>query len=562
MRNLILPFWGSIMIFPFVYLNAGENEKTNIIIIMCDDMGYSDLGCFGSEILTPNIDYLASNGLRFTQFYNCGRSCPTRASLMTGLYPHQAGVGEMIKDRNLPGYRGDLNKHSLTIAEILKSVGYNTYMAGKWHVTNVPYGDGMGLADKHNWPLQRGFERFYGTLHGAGSYWDPSALVRDNNFISPYTDREYRPNGEYYYTDAISDNAVKFIREHNNENPFFLYVAYTAPHWPMHAPQNEIDYYNGVYNVGYEDIRLQRYNKMKELGLINPSWNISRQEGDWNSIQSKDWEEKLMQTYAAMITIMDKGVGRIVDELRKQNQLENTLIFFLQDNGGCAEDTGRYESFPKEEKIESKNEFWFQTRGREVTRDGRVVKNGPMYMPGPDDTFMAYGKYWANVSNTPFRKYKSYVHEGGISTPLIVHWPKGIKVKSALRHSVGHVVDIMATCVDLLNIDYPTQNEGVSILPYEGRSLLPLFIEDFKEGERTIIFEHFGNSALRKGKWKIVGCDMFLGNEIKHDGWELYDMDNDRTETQDLSNIYPRKVEELVLLFENEARRTNILPKE
>lgn len=548
----------SLLAFPFVWLQA--EERPNIIVIMCDDMGYSDLGCFGSEIRTPNIDRLAANGLCFTQFYNCGRSCPTRASLMTGLYAHQAGVGEMVNDRCLAGYRGDLSLNSVTIAEVMKNAGYHTYMSGKWHVTDVPYGEKMQDASRHNWPMQRGFERFYGTLHGAGSYWDPSALMRDNQFISPYTDKEYQPQEAYYYTNAISDNAVLYIKEHNSEKPFFLYVTYTAPHWPMQAPEEMINSYNGVYDGGYEQVRQARFQRMKWKGILDDSWRLSEQAGRWEETPYKNWEKRLMQTYAAMVTIMDQGVGKIVNELEATGQLDNTLILFLQDNGGCSEDTGRKSSTPEWKEIISHGKDWVQTYGRVVTRDGRVVRTGPGSMPGPDDTFISYGKAWANVSNTPFREYKSYVHEGGISTPLIVHWPKGIHKKNEMRRSQGHIVDIMATCVALSQKEYPTVYNGNQIIPYEGRSLLPLFEIDQAE-ERPLLFEHYGNSAIRVGKWKLVGKSMFNENDVKEEGWELYDMEKDRSETNDLSRIYPDKVKELLVLFKKEAERTMILPK-
>lgn len=546
------------LFFPMFSMQA--EERPNIILIMCDDMGYSDLGCFGSEIRTPNIDRLAANGLRFTQFYNCGRSCPSRASLMTGLYPHQAGIGEMMNDRHLPGYRGDLSSNSVTIAEVLKSAGYHTYMSGKWHVTNVPYGENMHKVSKHNWPLQRGFERFYGTLHGAGSYWDPSALVRDNQYISPYTDKEYQPKGTYYYTDAISDNAVRYIKEHDRTKPFFLYVAYTAPHWPMHAPEVIIDSYNETYDEGYEQVRNARYQRMKKMGIISDSWQLSEQIGHWKNISCKGWEKRLMQTYAAMITIMDAGVGRIINALEATGQLENTLILFLQDNGGCAEKVGRIPSSSQQEEIVCRGQDWLQTYGRDVTRDGRIIRMGPNNLPGPEDTFIAYGKLWANVSNTPFRKYKSFVHEGGISTPLIAYWPQGIHEKNGIRHSLGHVIDIMATCVELGQCFYPKNYHGNKIIPYEGKSLLSLFQEETTEN-RILIFEHYGNSAIRIGKWKLVGIDMFDGNRIREQGWELYDMDNDRSETNDLSEKYPEKVKKLVALFGEEAKRIHVLPK-
>lgn len=536
-------------------------ERPNIILIMCDDMGYSDLGCFGSEIRTPNIDSLASHGLRFTQFYNCGRSCPTRASLMTGLYAHQAGMGEMVNDRHLPGYRGDLSSNSVTIAEVLKRAGYNTYMSGKWHVTNVPYGENMQDASKHNWPLQRGFERFYGTLHGAGNYWDPSALVRDNQYISPYQDKEYTPQESYYYTNAISDNAVRYIKEHNPQKPFFLYVAYTAPHWPMQAPEETINSYNGVYDEGYEQIREARYQHMVSNGIIDSSWNLSEQAGNWSESTNKEWEKRLMQTYAAMITLMDEGVGKIVQELKRNHLMENTLILFLQDNGGCAEEVGRKYSIPSKEEMTPHGKEWLQNFGRKVTRDGRVIRTGTETLSGPEDTFIAYGKFWANVSNTPFREYKQFVHEGGISTPLIAHWPKGIHETNGIRHSPGHVIDIMATCVALSQKNYPETYNGHSIVPYEGKSLLPLFEKEQTEN-RILLFEHYGNAAIRIGKWKLVGKGMITGNEIKEDGWELYDMEKDRSETNNLSQTYPEKVKELLATFKEEAKRTWILPKE
>lgn len=542
-------------------LHAQADNRPNIIVIMTDDMGYSDLGCYGSEIRTPNIDYLAQNGLRFTQFYNCGRSCPTRASILTGLYAHQAGVGEMVNDRHLSGYRGNLSKHSVTIAEVMKSAGYHTYMSGKWHVTNVPYGEDMNKAAKDNWPLQRGFERFYGTLHGAGSFWDPSALVRGNEFVSPLNDPEYNPKDTYYYTDAISDHAVRYIKEHDGKKPFFMYVAYTAPHWPMQAPEEEIDAYNGVYDKGYEAVRKDRFERMRTLGLLDKNCALSEVAGDWTNTPNKKWEVRLMQTYAAMISIMDRGVGKIIEELRQTGQLDNTLILFLQDNGGCAENTGRVSQKLKKEELLDHGRVWCQTRGREVTRDGRVVRTGPTAMPGPEDTFIGYGQSWANVSNTPFRKYKSYVHEGGISTPLIAHWPKGIHEKNGIRRSVGHIVDIMATCVELSGKDYPVIYNGNSIIPKEGRSLLPILEKDSEEQDRTIIFEHYGKSALRVGKWKLVGDDMFNGNQIKKVGWKLYDMENDRSEMNDLSKTFPEKVKEMAEIFEKEALRVQILPK-
>jgi arylsulfatase A-like enzyme len=314
--------------------------RPNIIIIMADDMGYSDIGCYGGEIKTPNLDALAANGLRFTQFYNTARCCPTRASLLTGLYAHQAGIGHMTGNYGIPQYQGFLNKECLTIAEALKPAGYRTYMAGKWHVTpKISAND-----PKDNWPRQRGFDKFFGTIHGAGSFFDPNSLTRDNTQITPENDPEYKPDGTWYYTDAISDNTVKYLNSHFKEHPdkpFFHYVAYTAAHWPMHALPEDIAKYEGKYDSGYAPVYEARLKKMKQLGLIDPKWEIPGPVGNWSQVELKEWESACMEVYAAMVDNMDQGIGRIVQTLKDHDQLDNTLIFYLQDNGGCAEGFGR-----------------------------------------------------------------------------------------------------------------------------------------------------------------------------------------------------------------------------
>lgn len=320
---------------------ARQDARPNILIIMSDDMGFSDIGAYGGEISTPTLDGLAANGVRFTQFYNNARCVPTRASLLTGLYAHQAGLGHMMDDRGHDGYRGDLNRQSVTIAEVLKPAGYATYAVGKWHVT--PGQTAERLARTHNWPLQRGFDRYYGTIHGAGSFYDPSSLVRDNTLITAASDAAYRPE-KYYYTDAISDHATRFIADHaasRTEAPFFMYVAYTAAHWPMHALEEDIAKYSGKYDRGYEPVRAARRDKAVRLGLIDAAWPMSPQSGGWDRVENKAWEARGMEVYAAMIDRMDQGIGRIVAELKKRGQFENTLIFFLQDNGACAELMGR-----------------------------------------------------------------------------------------------------------------------------------------------------------------------------------------------------------------------------
>lgn len=532
---------------------ADSPGKPNIVVILSDDMGYSDIGCYGGEISTPNLDNLAANGLRYTRFYNTARCCPTRASLLTGLYAHQAGIGGMTKDFKQPGYRGNLSRNAVTLAEALKPAGYRTYMTGKWHVTNRLGPDG----DKSNWPLQRGFDRFYGTIIGAGSYYDPWTLTRENQAVTPDNDAEYQPE-QYYYTNAISDHVVRYIREHakdHPEAPFFMYVSYTAAHWPMHALEKDIAKYKGRYDAGYEAIRKARYEKMKQLGVIG-DWKLSNPPQAWESVDptTRDWDIRCMEVYAAMVDSMDQGIGRIVRELEATGHLDNTLILYLQDNGGCAEGYGRVypKTLPPDDVVPmGKDELQTQMMpGR--TRDGRAVRSGPGVMPGPADTYVAYGRNWANVSNTPFREYKSYNHEGGIATPLIAHWPKGIKARNELRHEPGHLIDVMATCIEVSGAEYPKRHAEQDIPPMEGRSLAGGFAGDRAE-ERTLLSEHEGKAAIIKGSWKLVRA----GREGR---WELYDIARDRTELNDLSKAYPEIVRELAELWEKEAMRTFIYP--
>ncbi len=531
-----------------------NTSRPNIIVILSDDMGYSDLGCYGGEIETPALDRLAANGLRYTRFYNTSRCCPTRASLLTGLYAHQAGIGEMTSDGGQPGYRGDLSRNAVTIAEALQPAAYRTYMAGKWHVTKQLQPNG----DKSNWPLQRGFDRFYGTIIGAGSFYDPWTLTRGNQAITPDNDPEYHPE-HYYYTEAISDQAVRYIHEHardHTDSPFFMYVAYTAAHWPMHALEKDIAKYKGRYDAGYEVIRRARYEKMKQLGVIK-DWQLSEAPQTWKSLDeaTRAWDIRCMEVYAAMVDAMDQGIGRIVKALEATGNLDNTLILYLQDNGGCAEANGRgAPKRPPPGDIVPMGVDELQTAMvPQRTRDGRPVRSGPGVMPGPADTYVAYGRNWANVSNTPFREYKSFNHEGGIATPLIAHWPQGIKARNELRHEPGHLIDIMATCVELAGAEYPKRHADHDILPMEGRSLVGGFAGDRGE-ERTLIFEHFGKAAIHKGPYKMV-------RRGEGQRWELYAIEKDRTELNDLSTQHPEVVRELGDLWEKEAERTFIYPK-
>ncbi len=533
-------------------------HQPNIIVILSDDMGFSDLGCYGGEIRTPNLDALAKGGVRFTQFYNMARCCPTRASLLTGLYPHQAGVGHMMEDRGLDGYRGSLNRNCVTIAEALQPAGYRNYVVGKWHVT--PGQSAQALAATNNWPLQRGFDRYYGTIHGAGSYWDPSALVRDNKLITVANDPQY-PAKDFYYTDAISDHAVKFIREHARDHkgqPFFLYTAFTAAHWPMHAKESDIAKYKGRYHAGYEAIRSARWAKQKQLGLVDAKWELTPLVGDWSKVKGQRFEERCMEVYAAMIDCMDQGIGRVVAELKAQGQFDNTLILYMQDNGGCAELNGRGPNAaargdqptlppmaPEDQQFNSQPK---------QTREGWPVRQGYGVMPGGPDTYIAYGREWANVSNTPFREYKHWTHEGGISTPLIAHWPAGVAAsrRDQLEKQPAHLIDIMATCVDLAGAAYPKERGGEKIKPLEGVSLRPLLAGKSITRAQPIFWEHESNRAVRDGRWKLVSKE--------NQPWELYNLERDRTELHDLASTEPSRAQALAAQWDTYAARANVLP--
>ena len=542
----------------FLSVSQQVENKPNIIVILSDDMGFSDLGCFGGEIQTPNLDKLAANGIRFTQFYNTARCCPTRASLLTGLYPHQAGVGHMVYETPFAGYKGDLNQNTPTIAEALKGSGYRNYAVGKWHVTRYSAENGP----KHNWPLQRGFDRFYGTIQGGGSFYDPYTLTRDNTPLSAYADPEYKPK-KFYYTDAISDHASKFVQDHvsnHSEKPFFMYVAYTAAHWPMHALDEDIAKYKGKYSQGYDVIRKARIEKCKQLGLIKADWKPNSTMGNWNEVTDKAWEERCMEVYAAMVDRMDQGIGKIYSTLEKNGLADNTLIFYMQDNGGCAENMGRSgnKEHPELARANAPSlpvvpaEYRWPMMIPKSTRDGFPVLMGKKIMPGGPDTFCAYGENWANVSNTPFREYKHWVHEGGISTPLVAHWPKGIPVKGSLCHQPGHLIDIMATCMDISGTKFPSLQNQQPTTPLEGKSLVPAFKNQTVERE-ALYWEHEGNRAIRKGDWKLVA-------KSPTGPWELYNMQLDRTETNNLASTNQDKVLELGKDWQAWAKRAKVLP--
>ncbi len=415
--------------------DTGTNPP-NIILILADDMGYSDLGCYGGEVNTPNLDRMASEGVRFTQFYNAARCCPTRASLITGLYPHQAGMGGMIKK---PGaqpegpYQGYLSKQSVTIAEVLKQAGYYTAASGKWHVGEY----------RPHWPTDRGFDNYYGLISGAANYWDITrGKAEDTKRHFAIDSTEYMPPSEgFYLTDAITENAVSMLKKAGTKDqPFFLYLPYTAPHWPLHAWQEDIDKYKGTFMKGWDVLRQERYERMVSMGLIDKSWSLSDRDPQASPWEELDEEQKekmdlLMSIYAAQIDRMDQGIGQVLAQVEAMGETENTMIFFLSDNGG-SEEYGPWGT-------DFWGNFW----------DGEA-------RPGSGDSYHSYGGSWANLSNTPFRLYKKRVHEGGIATPLIVKWPDQSIDKGSIVHQPGHIIDIMATVCDVANVDYPkTYNE-------------------------------------------------------------------------------------------------------
>ena len=516
-------------------------KKPNVIVILNDDMGYSDIGCYGGEVNTPRLDELAKNGLQFSQFYNSPRCSPTRASLLTGLHPHQTGVGVLTHNQLPDGYPGDLNRHGITLAELLKPAGYSTYMSGKWHVCH------NWNTDKSNWPCQRGFDRFYGLIAGAGSYYSPITLTRDNENI----EKEALTDPDYYLTHAISDNAVSFINEHfsrEEEKPLFMYVAYTASHWPLHAPPEDIEVYKGRFDKGWDTLREERLERMIKLGLISPEWKLTdrdKTQPAWKEAEHKEWEARRMEVYAAQIEVMDRGIGQIVDSLEKAGELDNTLIMFLADNGACAE-VITPDSPWSENLIKGQIATEFTKKGEKVR-----IGNDPTIMAGAETNYQSYGIAWANLSNTPFRLYKHWTHEGGIATPFIMHWPRKLHEKGALRHSPAQLTDIMATVVEVTGADYPETYEGHEILPMEGSSLIPLFDGDKRE-RAPLFWEHEGNGAVREGKWKLVK---------KYPGeWELYDMEKDRTELTDISEEHSERVLTMRSAYEKWAERCHVIP--
>ncbi|MDP3760680.1 MAG: arylsulfatase [Ramlibacter sp.] len=517
-------------------------KQPNIVLILNDDMGFSDIGCYGGEVETPHLDRLAAGGVRFSQFYNTARCSPSRASLLTGLHPHQTGIGVLTYNMGPEGYAGNLNDRCVTIAEVLKGKGYRSYLSGKWHVA------GNLTQPTDSWPLQRGFDEFYGTIIGAGSFYDPNTLTRGNENI----EHEAKAPG-FFYTDAISDNAVGFIKRHRREHagkPFFQYVAYTAPHWPLHAHDDDIGKYKGRFDKGWDRLREERLQRLVDSGILDKSWPLSDRDPTqpaWTQAKHKEWLLRCMEVYAAQIDRMDQGIGRILRALEDEGELDNTLVIFLSDNGACAED------IPDDLTVdELVNKLMI---AKEHTRTGEPVHfgNDPGVMPGPENTYQSYGRAWANLSNSPFRLYKHWIHEGGISTPLIVHWPAGIQERNAVRHTPGYLPDIMATIVEATGAQYPASFNGRQVEPLEGHSLLPAL--HGQAAERPPMFwEHEGNAAVRIGAWKLV--------RRYPDPWELYDMAQDRTELNDVAAQHPDRVRDMAAQYEAWARRCGVIPRE
>jgi arylsulfatase A-like enzyme len=524
---------------PFTKLQDKKtsDSRPSIVFILADDMGFSDIGCYGSEIETPYLDALCKGGLQFTDFYNSPRCCPSRAALLTGMYSHQAGMGLMVSDYGrypYPAYRGDLSRNCCTIAEALRPTGYQTLMVGKWHLTPFTIGEA-------NYPLQRGFDRYYGIIDGAASYFDPGSLTSDNTPIWVGAD-----DPAFYLTDAFGDHAASFIDDAvQARKPFFLYAAFTAGHWPLMAPEDTIAKYKDRYAEGWDKIRKERHERQLATGLVTEEWGLTerdRRVPAWELASHHEWEMRRMAVYAAQIDKLDQNVGKIVNKLRELGVLDNTLLMFMSDNGGNFEEMGRmapYQNRPPHIPYRTKD-------GLEI-----VPGNDPSIMPGPATTYASYGIPWGNVSNTPFRLYKHYAHEGGISTPFIMHWPNGI-TKSGMVSAVGHEIDVMPTCLEVAGASYPAKSKaGTPPPPLEGESLVPL-LHDGNLKERSLFWEHEGNCAVREGDWKLVSRFP--------DGWELYNMTQDRTEMHDIADLHPDRVAKMSADYAAWANRVGAQP--
>ncbi len=500
-------------------------HRPDLVIIMLDDLGYSDLGCYGGEIRTPNINALAEKGLRFTRFYNASRCCPTRAALLTGLYPHQVGL--QFNGRSL-------THHGVTMAEALGAAGYHTGMVGKWHLSETPvlkdktkhqawldhrHDPGMPFADLKSYPVNRGFEKHYGIVWGVVNYFDPFSLV---DGLEPVRD----VSEGYYITNAINAKSVEYVQAFAKEDkPFFLYVAHTAPHWPLHALPEDIAKYKGMYEEGWHALRQRRYARQVEMGLVDPVMSplppLHGHGSDWFDLseEQRRYQASKMRAHAAMVDRVDQGVGQLVAALKVAGRYENTVILVLADNGASPEVPGG----PGYDRTAT-------------TRDGTPVIYRGTQAPGAETTYTGIGSWWANAANTPFRYWKKESYEGGCHTPLIVHWPAGLKTTpGSFTHQIGHVIDIMPTALELAGAAYPEKYGDHVIAPVEGKSLAPIFREEMRTSHEALCFEHEGGRSIIAGGWKLVAA--------KNKPWELYHLEVDRTELKDLADQHPERAE-------------------
>ena len=497
---------------------GAQTHRPNVVIILADDMGYADLGCYGSEIETPNLDRLAAGGLKFRRMYNGARCCPSRASLLTGLYAQQAGVGFM-NDVHLPeeAYRGILSQKSVTIAEVLRDAGYTTIHTGKWHVGAED--------DKSSWPFARGFAHVFGSPNG-GLYYDlDTPLWRDGAIVAKEHDK---PPAGFYSTDAWTDYAIREIADARRANrPYFLYLAHVAPHYPLQAPAELVAKYRGRYADGWERTRERRYAKQLKLGAIDSTWKLTEWPRDvphWSELDAaeRDRQDQMMATYAAVVERLDADVGRLMDAVHGGH--DDTLTMFLSDNGGNAESG------------------W-----RGVTR-GSGRPGGPGYT-----TYC--GQAWATVENTPFRRYKHFADEGGIATPFLVDWPAVIPAsrRGTWDDTPAHIVDLMATCADVGGATIPTRHHGQVIPPTEGVSLRPAFAGQAMV-RPPMFWEHEGNAAERDGDWKLV--------RVQGEGWRLYDSAVDRSEMTNVAHEQPERVAAMAAAWQHWADRVGVIPWE
>ncbi|WP_241983324.1 arylsulfatase [Cryobacterium tagatosivorans] len=497
---------------------------TNVILILADDMGFSDLGSFGGEIATPNLDRLAGSGLRLSQFYNTARCSPSRASLLTGRHPHETGIGILNDDDRPWGYPGTLSRDHATAAEHFKAAGYATCLSGKWHLssdTTVP---------NDSWPTRRGFDDFYGILGGAGDYFHPRELYRGEARLEI-------PGAGYYFTDAVSEHAAGFVRTSAAAStPFFLYLAYTAPHWPLHAPADIVDDYDEVYARGWDELRSERRRRLVESGILGSESTLSDRDPSqtaWDDAADHDWEARRMSVYAAQVDSMDRGIGTVLDAVEAAGLTEDTLVVFLSDNGACAE------SMPPADAP------LFRQRQPSHAMDGRPMRigNEPDIVPGPADTYASYGTAWANLSNTPFRYYKRWVHEGGIATPFIASWPAGGLADGSVVAAPFQLTNVLPTLLDAA---------GLSPAGGPGSSMLPVWRGGESADDHALYWEHVGNAAIRMGRWKSV--------RTWNGPWELYDMSVDRAELNDLSQIEAALLEGLVAQWQAWADSVGVIP--